>query len=103
MKDKNLDLIKSIVKSCGDYEVLLFGSRARGDNKQDSDYDIIVVSKDNMDYKTKLDIRSNIHKAIVHKLHVSCDVLMQSEKELMIKKEHLGNIVNYASREWIKI
>ena len=30
MKDKNLDLIKSVVKSFGNYEVFLFGSRARG-------------------------------------------------------------------------
>jgi predicted nucleotidyltransferase len=103
MKDTNLDLIKSIVRSCGDYEVYLFGSRARGDNRPGSDYDIIVVSKDDMDYKTKLNIRSKINKMIANNLHVPSDVLMQSENELARKKELIGNVIRYASKEWVKL
>lgn len=40
------DLARLIKKEFNTELVLLFGSRARGDNLLESDYDIIIVSKD---------------------------------------------------------
>ena len=40
------DLVRLIKNEFNTELVLLFGSRARGDNLIESDYDIIIVSKD---------------------------------------------------------
>lgn len=50
VKEYTLDELRGIVapiaKSYGMRQVFLFGSRARGDNRKDSDYDFCVVTSD---------------------------------------------------------
>ncbi|MCX9089529.1 MAG: nucleotidyltransferase domain-containing protein [Candidatus Methanoperedens sp.] len=38
--------IEIIIRSINPDKIILFGSRARGDNKKESDYDICVIKKD---------------------------------------------------------
>ena len=48
MKDNVIELFnKNLRKEFGEEikEIILYGSRARGDNKEDSDYDFIVLCK----------------------------------------------------------
>jgi predicted nucleotidyltransferase len=40
--------------------ILLYGSRARGDNRPDSDIDILVVLKDDFNYSEMLRLSSNL-------------------------------------------
>ncbi len=35
-------------------DIFLFGSRARGDNKNDSDWDILIVTEHTFDIKEKM-------------------------------------------------
>ncbi|MBQ8180067.1 MAG: nucleotidyltransferase domain-containing protein [Candidatus Methanomethylophilaceae archaeon] len=42
-------IVKPIAESYGMRQVYLFGSRARGDNREDSDYDFCVVTSDDCD------------------------------------------------------
>ena len=42
-------IVEPIAKSYGMKQVYLFGSRARGDNREDSDYDFCVVTSDDCD------------------------------------------------------
>ena len=42
-------IVKPIAESHGMRQVYLFGSRARGDNREDSDYDFCVVTSDDCD------------------------------------------------------
>ena len=43
---KLLNFRKSLMKKVNVSEMILFGSRARGDYKEDSDFDLIIVSDD---------------------------------------------------------
>lgn len=42
-------IVGPIAESYGMRQVYLFGSRARGDNREDSDYDFCVVTSDDCD------------------------------------------------------
>lgn len=86
-----------------DAKVLLFGSRARGHETKDSDYDLLIVTRDTFAPRIKMDWESKIRKALVHALKVPFDVILASTKEVDEKKNLTGHIVQYAIREGIEI
>ena len=65
-KNQIIETIKSTAHEyLPDAEVLLFGSRARKDDRSDSDYDILLVTKNNLIPKEKLLLRTKIRKALL--------------------------------------
>src|SRR5947209_8791447 len=96
--------IKSIVHSLiPDARVVLFGSRANGDFHEQSDYDILIITKQTMPPRQKSEWIGKIHKKLVYGLHAACDVLLNSEEEVVRKKNLPGHIVSWATREGIEI
>jgi uncharacterized protein len=83
-----------------DSEVLLFGSRARKDEKSDSDYDILLITKANLTVKEKLPLKTKIRKALLS-LGIRSDILIQSETEVDQKRNLPGHIVRRILREAI--
>jgi predicted nucleotidyltransferase len=54
VEQKTLDrAILIIRKHLPDSEIILYGSRARGEAKDDSDYDILVITEGKKDHKIK--------------------------------------------------
>ncbi|BDH80138.1 nucleotidyltransferase [Methanothermobacter tenebrarum] len=79
--------------------ILLFGSRARGEHLEDSDYDIIIVSEKfrNMNFLRR------IEKIIEYwDAKVNIDVLPYTPEEFEIKKKEIG-IVQEAIKEGIRL
>lgn len=69
-----------------DFSVYLFGSRARGDNQPDSDYDFLVVLDDDLDWKSKSDISKTIRVLLAKKLcgngyYFGSDIIVKSANE----------------------
>ena len=63
--DKNLIKIKEETNNIlPDSRIILFGSRGRGDFDKRSDYDIIVISKQNLDVKEKHEYGNRIRKQL---------------------------------------
>ena len=85
-----------------DVRVILFGSRARGDNLRDSDYDLIVVSESFRN--TPFVERSSIVLEILWENGIRDDieVLCYTPEEFEKKKKQLG-IVAIAVKEGIMI
>lgn len=100
--DKNPEifaLIKSIAcKYLPGAKVMLFGSRARKDNALDSDYDILVVSPQEISPKQKIPLKTNIRKDLL-KAGVRSDILIQSRKEVNKNKKLPGHIVKTIMHE----
>ena len=104
MKDQIHHTIKSMVNSfLPNAQVLLFGSRARGDSAIDSDYDLLVITQDTFTPRVKMNWESKIRKALVNELNMPFDVIIQSEKEVSEKKNLSGHIVYYAIKEAVEI
>jgi predicted nucleotidyltransferase len=100
----NNQIIETIKSTAHEYlpdaEVMLFGSRARKDERSDSDYDILLVTKTSLTPKEKLPLRTKIRKALLS-LGIRSDILIQSKSEVDQKKNLPGHIVRRILREAI--
>ena len=61
-----LEIIKTTAKEhITDAEVMLFGSRARQDSTKDSDFDILIITNQDLSPKAKLPLKTIIRKALL--------------------------------------
>ncbi len=96
-------IIKNTAKELfPDCHILLFGSRARLDYSDNSDYDFLIITKDTIDIQQKRFYKSQLRK-ILAKHKISADILIQSESEIQLKKRITGHIVREIIREGISI
>ena len=99
-----LNTIKSTVNSfLPDSKVLLFGSRARGEANNQSDYDLLIVTPDTLAPRVKMNWENKIRKALVYSLNLPFDVILQSQSEIDEKRNLAGHIVHYAMKEAVEI
>ena len=75
-----------------DAEIILFGSRARSDAHLDSDYDILIKTREQITPREKIVLRSSIRKELL-KQDIRSDILIQSVEEIERKKNLPGHII----------
>jgi len=98
-----LKTIKSVAwQLFPDCRVILFGSRARQDVKNDSDYDILLIIDKTLTPSEKIPLRTQLKKSLL-KYQILSDILIQSEKEVRVKSKLTGHIVKTIMREGIAI
>ena len=88
LKEKNIKVIK----------IILFGSRAKGDFKDDSDWDFLVVVNCEPEPREKRGIIGDLQVALAQ-LKIPNDILIMSEKRFSERSEDIGNIAYYAVKE----
>lgn len=79
-------------------KVLLFGSRARGDFQNNSDYDILITIDRNISMKHKIKIIEAIRDKLAELL-IASDIILKSEDEMIYYKDKIGSIVKNALKE----
>ncbi len=99
-----LNSIKTTVLSyLPESKVLLFGSRARGDFNGRSDFDLLVVTKNDIDAREKMNLESKISKSLVYSLNMPFDVLLYSQRDVELKKNAKGLIIYHAFKDAIEL
>lgn len=83
-------------------QIILFGSRARGDYSTNSDFDFLLITEKTYSFKEKMRIASAIRKALAE-MYISADIIINSEEEVEIKKDRIGCVTRYALKEGIAI
>jgi len=83
-------------------DILLFGSRVKGNYNEDSDWDFFVIIDKDLSFQKKWDIIDKI-KIILAKLKIPNDIILKSEKEIQESKDDLGRITYYALKEGVLI
>ncbi|BER91698.1 nucleotidyltransferase domain-containing protein [Atrimonas thermophila] len=85
-------------------EVILFGSRARGDHEELSDYDLLVVLKGDFDIRKKREMRRKIYNEL-HSVFpaTSFDVIVKTDGEFEEEKKVVNTISNQAFLEGRRI
>ncbi len=83
--------------------VYLFGSRARGDYKEDSDWDFYVVVNKNMERDIKIKVSGDIRRGMRNKLKISADILIQPLNIVNERKNKSGYVTYFALKEGLPV
>ena len=92
-------MVAAIVEAADPDRVILFGSRARGDARPDSDVDLIVIEAEPFGPdRDRFDEINRLMRA-VGDLGVAKDVLVYSRDEVEYWRDSLNNVLARALRE----
>lgn len=83
--------------------VLLFGSRARGEQSSFSDYDLLIITSQTFSPKEKIKLNTLLNHAINKALNIPVDLLINSEEEVREKQILPGHVIRTAIREGIAL
>lgn len=77
----------------------MFGSRARGNYKENSDWDILIVTKEKIEQNVKYEFIYNLRREIVWKMDIPVDIIVVDEKYFESYKNVYGSLVGTISLE----
>ncbi|MFN3568567.1 MAG: nucleotidyltransferase domain-containing protein [Caldimicrobium sp.] len=81
-------------------KILLFGSRARGDFKKGSDWDILIITENKLQREKRKELSHLVRKKLAEEF-IPCDVLIKSNKEVEERKDVIGSVIRSALKEGI--
>ena len=85
-------------------EIILFGSRARGDYKEHSDWDIFIVLDEEIDPQKKREVWYLIYKSLHKKFPLSSfDIILKSKTVYENEKNIVNTLANEVYREGIRL
>jgi predicted nucleotidyltransferase len=79
-------------------KIILFGSRARDNFDENSDYDILIVLKNRLNRKDLVYYKSLIRKKLA-KIDIAADILINSIDYVNKASELNGNVIKFALQE----
>ncbi len=83
-------------------KIILFGSRARGEWDEASDWDLLIIVNKDLTRMEKIEISHLLRKRLAEEL-IPCDVLIKSESEVKKRQNVIGSIVKTALEEGINL
>ncbi len=103
-KDKIKEMIEKLVSQSTYtlHSIILFGSRARGDFDEHSDWDVLVILEEELNIQEKRKTAKAIRTALAD-LYIDCDVIIKSKNELQYYKDFIGSVTREALKEGITL
>ena len=93
------EMVDTIVRETGPDTVILFGSRARGDARPDSDVDLLIVEREPFGpLHSRRQATARLYLAL-RKLAMPKDLLLYSRDEFQRLKDSPHHIIGRARRE----
>ncbi len=97
--DSLLDqMVQAIVEEVDPEQVILFGSRARGDAREDSDVDLVVVAEPFGPERSRRRELVRLYHALVE-FPVPADILVYSHDDVDYWRDSLNHVLARALRE----
>ena len=92
-------MVRAIVDEADPEQVILFGSRARGDATAESDYDLIVVEAGSFDEgRSRLAEAARLYRTLAE-FNVEVDVLVYCRSDVARWRDSLNHVLARALRE----
>jgi predicted nucleotidyltransferase len=104
--EKAIQIIKETIenKRLKVSKIILFGSRAKGTAREDSDWDFFVIIDKKLSFNEKWDIIDEIKiKIKLAKLKIPNDILLKSVDEVEESKDDVGRITYYVLKEGVEV
>jgi len=92
-------MVHAIVEVAQPVKILLFGSRARGDSRPDSDLDLMVIMDEGFEKKQKpLQLLNRLYLA-TYSFGIPEDILIYDVSKVNRLKDSLNHVIGKATRE----
>ena len=100
MKEKAINIIKNELKKFNIkvLQIILFGSRARGDYSQESDWDFFVIIDKKINFYNRKIIKSKINQKLAS-FNDTIDVKLEYKDDFDERKKIIGYIAYDVKRE----
>ena len=93
------DMVQAIVREVGPERIYLFGSRARGEARQDSDVDLLIVVREPFGPEhSRFQEINRVYRAL-SSFRIPNDVLLYSSDEFAKWSRSLNHVIGRCSRE----
>lgn len=102
MNENAKKIILEIIKDYNYESIILFGSRARNEYTKDSDYDLLIIMKEEVSVIELRKIQAEIRKKLALK-NIDADVLVKTKYIIEDYKNKKGNVIYNALKEGVKI
>lgn len=103
LKDKILGQIRSaVLELLPGSEIILFGSRARNDADDNSDYDLLVICESSLLPADRLKYQALIRKKLALE-NILADIILHSRSDAEVKRKLHGHIVRSALKEGVSV
>ena len=95
-------LLKKVFGDLNYEKIILFGSRARGDSSERSDYDILIIMEEDLSIKEKMRLLIRLKRELAKK-EVDADIIIKSSDEVDYYKDKIGSVVRNALKEGVAL
>ena len=105
--DKNIEIAKNIITATAEeagykvVSIILFGSRAKGNYREDSDYDFFVVIDKEISSWDEALVTAKMRRQL-NKLGIYCDILISFTGQLK-ENYNVGDITYYALKYGVRV
>lgn len=83
-------------------QIYLFGSRAQGTARPDSDWDVYVLMKDDMTFADRRRLTTEIKRELARQ-RIPNDVILKSNKQFQASKSYPGHLAYTVAQEGIPL
>jgi predicted nucleotidyltransferase len=95
-QEKVKEAVRRIVEKADPLQVIVFGSRARGDYRPDSDLDLAVI----LDVPEE-EVDRRLSYSVLAGLHMSVDLIVVSKAKYDLHRPWLNSVFNYIDQEGV--
>jgi len=102
MKEKIKKIINKVLEEKGIKveRIILFGSRARGDFKENSDWDLLIIVEEKISRDERVEILHFIRRKLADEF-IPSDVIIKSKEEVEERQKVIGSVIKNAMEEGI--
>lgn len=93
---------ESVDELLPDSSIFLFGSRARHDHSEESDYDLMIVTENAQNSMERRLVKAMIRKKLARN-KIPADIIIQTKAEIELNKKITGHIVRQVLKEGIPL
>jgi len=83
-------------------KVVLFGSRARGGYREYSDWDVLIVTKEKLDWKKRVEFLSELYYTFGRE-KIDVEIIVKSLEEFEDRSKYIGYLEYWVKSEGILI